>query len=102
MRISTDKYLKGVLNNFPEEITKTPEAPAILNLLNVRDDNEREILDKIQAQAFYHAVAQLLFTEIRCMKDTQTSIAFLTTRVSKPEKGDWKKLRSLLGFEASD
>ena len=41
---------------------------------------------------------QLLFTGIQFSKDAQTAIAFLTTRVRKPDKGDWKKLRRLLGY----
>ena len=28
VRISTEEYLRGVLDNFPEEITETPETPA--------------------------------------------------------------------------
>ena len=43
-------------------------------------------------------MAQLIFTGIRCRKDAQTEIAFLTTRVRKPDEGDWKKLSSLLGY----
>ena len=59
-----EDYLRGVLMGFPEEITKTLETPATSNIFNVRDDNERELLDKTQAQTFHHAVAQLLFTGI--------------------------------------
>ena len=32
------------------------------------------------------------------MKDTQTAIYFLTTRVRKPDEDNWKKLRRLLGY----
>ena len=56
MQISTEVYLRGVLNNFPEEITETPETPAAEKLFNVRDNNEQELLDKTRAQAFHHAV----------------------------------------------
>ena len=62
------------------------------------DNNEREQLDKTWAQAFHHKVAQLLFTRIRCRKYAQTLIAFLTTRVRKPDEDDWKKLRRLLEY----
>ena len=40
VRISMEEYLRGVLENFPEEITETPETPAAANLFNVRDDNK--------------------------------------------------------------
>ena len=32
VRISMDVYLRGVLDDFPEEITETPEIPAASNL----------------------------------------------------------------------
>ena len=43
-------------------------------------------------------MAQLIFTGIRYRKDTQTAIAFLTTRVRKQDEDDWKKLRRFLGY----
>ena len=43
-------------------------------------------------------MAQLLFTGMQYREDTQTAIAFLTTRVRKLDEGDWNKLRRLLGY----
>ena len=98
MRKSIKGYLRGVLENFTEEITETPETPAASNLFNVREDSEREPLDETRAQALHHAVAQLIFTGIRCRKDAKTAMDFLTTRVRNPDEDDWKKLRILLGY----
>ena len=92
------KYFRLFIDDFPEEITDTPETPAALNLFNIRDNNEQELLDKSRDQAFHHAVEKLLLTGIRYRKEEQTAIAFLTTRVRKPDKDDWKKLRKLLGY----
>ena len=39
VRIYTEEYLRGVLDDYPEEITETPETPATSNLFNFRDDN---------------------------------------------------------------
>ena len=50
VRISIEEYLRGVLDNFPEEITETPETPAASNLFNVREDSEQELLDETRAQ----------------------------------------------------
>ena len=97
-----EEYLRGVLNNFHEEITETPETPAASNLFNFRDNNKREILDKTRAEVFHHVVAQLLFTGIRCRKDAKTEISFLTTILMKPDKDDWKKLRRLLSYQKND
>ena len=60
-----EDYLRGVLEDLPEEITDTPETTAEANLFNNRVNNEQELLDKTWVQTFYHAVAQLLFTGIR-------------------------------------
>ena len=57
MRISTEEYLRGVLDKFPEEIKGTPETPAAAKRFNVREDNKRELLDKTRAQEFHHAAA---------------------------------------------
>ena len=98
VRISMKKYLRGVLEDFPEEIIEAPETKDASNLFNVRDENKQEIIDKTQAQAFHHALAQLLFTGIQCRKDAHTEIAFLTTRVRNPNEDDWDKLRRLLWY----
>ena len=96
--ISMEEYLRGVLDDFPEEITETPETPAASNLFTVREDSKRELLDDTRARSFHYAVAQLLFTGIRCRKDVQTAIAFLTTRVRNPDDDDWRKLRRLISY----
>ena len=41
VRIYMEEYLRGVLDNFSEEITETPETPTASNLFNVREDSER-------------------------------------------------------------
>ena len=64
VRISMEEYLRGLLDDFPEELIETPETPASSNIFNVRDNNEQELLDKTRSQALHHAVAQLLFTVI--------------------------------------
>ena len=40
VRISMEEYLRGVLDNFPKEITETLETPATSNIFNVRDNNK--------------------------------------------------------------
>ena len=69
-----------------------------MNHFNVRDDKERELHDEKRSQAFHHAVAQLLLTGIRCRKDAQTDIDFVTMIVRKPDEDDWKKLRRLISY----
>jgi hypothetical protein len=47
---------------------------------------------------FHHSVAQLLFVSTRVRRDIQTVVAFLTTRVKKPDEDDWGKLKRLLKY----
>ena len=56
VRISMEEYLRGLLKNFPEEITETPETPATSNLFKVIDNKERELLDETRSQALKHDV----------------------------------------------
>jgi hypothetical protein len=100
VQISMEEFLRGVLDDFPEEITRTAVTPAADCLFRVREDDDpkRVLLDEFRARAFHHAVAQLLFGSVRCRKDTQTAVAFLTTRVRDPDEDDWKKLRRLLQY----
>ena len=98
VRISIEEYSRGLIDDFLEEITDTPEIPAASNLFNVRNDNKRELLNETRAHDFHHAVAQLLFTGIQFRKDAQMEIVFLTTRVRKTDEDNWKKLRRLPGY----
>jgi hypothetical protein len=98
VKITMIDYLKGVINNFPEEITGTAMSPATKNLYDVRPNEERTVLGEEQARAFHHAVAQLLFATARVRKDIQRTVAFLTTRVASPGEYDCIKLKRLLKY----
>ena len=45
VRISTEDYPRGVLDDFPEKITESPETPALTKLLKIREENECEPLE---------------------------------------------------------
>ena len=62
-------------------------------LFNIRDETEARALEEERALAFHHTVAQLLFMSSRARRDIQTAVAFLTTRVKRPDKDDWGKLK---------
>ena len=55
-------------------------------------------LDKKRAKDFHHSVAQLLFVSTRVRRDIQTAVAFLTTRVKRPDEDDWGKLKRVLKY----
>jgi hypothetical protein len=74
-------YLSKVLDNFPEKITGVSSTPAADHLFKIHDPKETHLLPKLQAVAFHHTTAQLLF--LSCTRrDIQTTVGFLTTRVN--------------------
>ena len=92
------EYIKWTIADFPEEITSTKTTPAADWLFDVRPEGEAAILPEEQAVAFHHAVAQLLFLCNRSWRDIQTAVLFLMTRVRKPDKDVWGKLKRVLGY----
>ena len=96
VKISTEGYLREVLDDFPEEITGRSKTPAATHLFKIRSGEGQVFLYKPYARTFHHSVANLLLTSTICRKDIQTAVAFLTTRVKAPDEDDWKKLWRLL------
>jgi hypothetical protein len=91
-------YLKNVISDFPELITRKAATPAADHLFTISDKKEVRPLEKERALAFHHMVAQLLFMSMRARQDIQTAVAFLTTRVKSPDEEDWGKLRRVLKY----
>jgi hypothetical protein len=85
LEVSMFKYLKGVIDEFPEVITGRAATPAHDKLFEIRDEKEARKLSEEQSLAFHHTVAQLRFMATRSRRDIQTAVAFLTSRVRSPE-----------------
>ena len=89
-------YVEKMINDFPDEDTKTATTPAAAHLFQVRDDVK--VLSKSDAVTFHNMTARGLFLCKRSRPDIQTAVAFLTTRVSQQDLDDWKKLKHLIGY----
>ncbi len=98
VEVSMIKYLKSVIAEFPESIKGQAATPAHDKLFVIRDNDEVRQLNKEQALAFHHTVAQLLFMAMRARRDIQTAVAFLTTRVKSPDEDDSGKLKCVLKY----
>ena len=59
------KYVKKIIDAFPEEIKSTSNSPAAGHLFQVREESKTMVLPEEQAVSFHHTVAQLLFTSKR-------------------------------------
>ena len=102
VKMSMIKQIQRASDDFPDEIGKSSSTSASDHLFQVRDPKETEKMGKWlpeeQAVHFHHTVAQLLFISTRVRKDIQTAVAFLTTRVKKPDEDDWGKLKRVLKY----
>ena len=79
-------YVSKTIEEFPKKIISVASSLATENLYRVWEDQHAKKLDEVQASAFHHTVAQLLFMSSRARRDIQTAVAFLTTRVKSPDK----------------
>ena len=79
------KYQKKVIKEFHHEIKGTSAIPAAVHLFQVKDE-EAKFLPKEQAAIFHHTVSQLLFMCTQARHNIQMVVAFLITRVKKPEE----------------
>ena len=91
-------YLENILREFPERLGRSKPTPAADHLFTVRPESEATYLPEEQAICFHRTTAQLLFVAPRSRRDIQLPVAFLTTRVKKPDEDDWEKLRRVLQY----
>jgi hypothetical protein len=102
VKLSMIKQLEKVFADFPEDIGRSASSPASDHLFQVRDPEETEregkFLNDERKSQFHHTVAQLLFITCRVRGDIATPVAFLTTRVKKPDEDDWGKLKRVLKY----
>jgi hypothetical protein len=96
--VSMIKYVDKILEGFSKELGSPAATPAAEHLFQVRNDSEAEVLLEVKAQEFHHISAQLLFLSARARCDIQVTVAFLTTRVKKPDTDNWGKLRRVLKY----
>ena len=98
MIVSMVKYLQNIIEGFPELIKSTSLSPAGDHLFDVREEDDRKVLQEEQARKFHRTVAQLLFLCKRARLDIEPLVSFLTTRVKEPDEDDWGKLKHGLKY----
>jgi len=90
-------YIKKINDTFPEKITGVQATPAGDRLFQVQPPTDATFLSEEKARVFHHMTAQILFLS-RVHRDIQTTVAFLTTHVKRPDNDDWGKLRRVLKY----
>jgi hypothetical protein len=80
------EYTDQILDDFPEEITKSSPCPHNKDLFRAHKESEARYLPEQQAIQFHHSVAQLVFLQKRAPCDIQTAVSFLALREEEPIK----------------
>jgi hypothetical protein len=88
------EYLKESIKDFPENCDSPQNTPAGAHLFEVNDDSPK--ISEAKRKLLHSIVAKLLSVTKRGRPDIQVPIAFLTSRISKAVKDDWKKFKRLL------
>jgi hypothetical protein len=96
LQVDMTKYVKSMVNDFPEMLEGKGTFPWTNKLFTV--DNKSKKLDDKRAAIFHTFVMKGMFLCKRGRQDIQPGIAFLATRTSQPNEGDWAKLKKLLLF----
>jgi len=96
VKISMEQYIDEMLAEMPEEMDGTTATPAANHLFQV--DEDAELLDDDKKQFFHHNVAKTMYLSKRARPDLQTAVAYLSTRVTKPDTDDYKKLTRVVRY----
>ena len=96
VELTMKDYIREALKEFGEDCSAKAASPAASHLFQV---NPKGIPLAEEKRKLLHSItAKLLFVSSRARPDIQVPIAFLTTRVTKADEDDWKKLKRLLQY----
>ena len=98
LKMDMIQYMKGMVDEFPMDLTEKVEDPA---LPGIAAESSGGLLDKEKHQIFHTFVAKELFACKRARPDIHYAITILSTRVSKPQLSDWNNLVHLMKFIAA-
>ena len=96
VQINMEEYIRNMLAELPEDMEGTATTPAAEHLFKINE--APTYLDDENAMFFHHNVAKLLFLCKRARPDLQTTVAFLSTRVKRPDHDDYKKLARAMKY----
>jgi hypothetical protein len=99
--IKMDDYVDNILLEAREDMEGVATSPAAEHLFKVNDTDPDGLSEK-DAQYFHTMTAKLLFLSKRARPDLQQAVAFLTTRVRKPDLDDYKKLSRVIKYLRGD
>ena len=94
--INMKGQLQEAIDLYPDKIPDRVVSPASKHLFDVNDDAEQ--LEMERSKVFHSIVMKLMYIMKRTRPDLEPTIAFLSTRVTKSDVDDWKKLGCVLSY----
>jgi hypothetical protein len=89
-------YVKSMVENFPQGCLEGSAVASPWNENLFKPNESSTDLTKEEAEVFHTVTAQGLFLTKRARPDIAPAIAYLTTRVKKPNRDDWLKLTRMM------
>jgi hypothetical protein len=96
LQVNMTPYVKSMIEEFPDKLSGKTKTPWNENLFKV-DSNSKHLETK-QAKVFHTFVMKGMFLCKRGCQDIQPAVAFMVTRVTEPNEGDWKKLVKMMKY----
>ena len=96
LKVDMRDYIKSMMKDFPSKITGKAKTPWTEGLY--KENHKMKDLEGVYKEIFHTYVMKLMFLSKRGRPDILTGVAYLTTRVRKPNLLDWKKLTKILSF----
>ena len=90
------KCVKSMIDDFPDKLEGVGKFPWTDKLFTV--DTKSKKLEYEKAKIFHTFVMKGMFLCKRGRQDIQPGIAFLATRTTKQNEGDWAKLVKIMNF----
>jgi len=96
VKISMIDYLKECIIALGEDCSAAANTPAGARIFDSNPDGTP--LSETKRKTLHSIVAKLLFVAMRARPDVQVPIAYLSSRVTKADEDDWKKLKRMLQY----
>ena len=96
LKVDMTRYVKSMIDDFPEKLSGKTKTPWNEKLFQVNTMAKR--LGNESTKIFHTFVMKGMFLCKRGRQDIQPAVAFLATRVTEPNEGDWKKLVKMMNF----
>jgi hypothetical protein len=95
--ISMKEYIAAMIDELPSSMRGRAVTPAANHLFNV-NEKQTEFLTEEESDRFHRFTAKLMYLSQRARPDIRTGASFLSTRVTRPDVDDEKKLARVMKY----